>query len=73
MEDKKITLMGSEFNHRLSITKVRGGWTKNKIIKELKTKRCSSTEISFYKEIAKYENPMDVYNNLFYHGSARHI
>ncbi len=59
--------------YRSSITKVRGGWTKDKIKKELKNMSGSSGDIIFYREIAKYETPEDFAKNLFYHGSGTFI
>lgn len=62
-----------DLDHRASMTKVRGGWNENKIKKELKHKKSDSSEISFYREIAKFDNPDDFGENLFYHGSGNSI
>lgn len=62
-----------DLDHRASMTKVRGGWNENKIKKELKSKKGDSSESSFYREIAKFDNPDDFAANLFYHGSGTSI
>lgn len=60
-------------DHRSRITKVRGGWTKEKIIRELKRGGCQKSELAFLKEIAKYDTPEEFAENLYYHGSANSI
>lgn len=62
-----------ENNHRSSITKVRGGWTQEKIKKELKNMSSDGVLTAFYKEIAKYDTPEEFSENLFYHGSGKSI
>lgn len=62
-----------DVDHRRRITKVRGGWTEEKIKKELKTKKNSTGEVSFFREIAKFDTPEEFADNFFYHGSGRSI
>lgn len=62
-----------DLNHRLTVTKVRGGWNENKIKKELKGIKTLTTESSFYKEIMKYDTPEEFAENLCYHGSGNSI
>lgn len=62
-----------DLNYRSLFTKVRGGWTKEKIIKQLKTIKCLDTDSSFHREIALYDNPTDFGNNLYYHGSGNFV
>tara|TARA_Y100001960_G_scaffold194367_1_gene203412 strand:+ start:13503 stop:14399 length:897 start_codon:yes stop_codon:yes gene_type:complete len=62
-----------DLDYRNAITKVRGGWTKAKIIKEIKRAKNSTIESMFYKEIAKFDTPEEFAESLKYHGSARPI
>jgi hypothetical protein len=73
MKNEKPSLPQNDSDHRSMITKVRGGWTKDKIKKELNKKSASQTELLFQKEISKYDTPKEFSDNLFYHGSGRHI
>ena len=73
MEDTKPELNEADLNYRSRITKVRGGWTQDKIKKELKNKKGIRSDIGFQREICKYDTPKDFEDNLFYHGSARSI
>lgn len=70
MEENEGKLWLTDLNYRLSLTKVRGGWTKAKIKKELKNLSSIGSLVSFYREIAKYDSPKDFEKNLFYHGSG---
>lgn len=60
----------NNLDYRLGLTRVRGGWTKDKIKKELKNLSSSASSLAFYREIAKYDTPKDFEKNLFYHGSG---
>ena len=62
-----------DLDYRNSITKVRGGWTKEKIIREIKRAKNPSKELTFYKEIAKFDTPEEFAKSLNYHGSAKSI
>lgn len=62
-----------DIDHRKRITKVRGGWTEKKVIKELKAAKGTEREASFLKDIAMYDTPEEFEENLFYHGSGRSI
>lgn len=73
IKNKKGQIEESELDYRAGITKVRGGWTKEKIKKELKHKSSTHSEQAFHREIAKYNTPSDVAENLLYHGSSRSI
>lgn len=61
----------TDLDYRTKITKVRGGWTKEKIQKELKRLSTSNSELLFQKEIAKFDSPEHFGDNVFYHGSNR--
>jgi hypothetical protein len=73
MTNDKPELNPADFNYRTRITKVRGGWTKEKLKKELRHKKGTRSDSFFNKEICRYDNPKDFEDNLFYHGSGRHI
>jgi hypothetical protein len=73
MEDTKPELNKEDLNYRRRITKVRGGWTKDKIKKELKNKKGVRSDLGFHKEICKYDSPEELESNLFYHGSGGSI
>lgn len=71
--NKKGSFPDSDLDFRSSITKVRGGWTEEKVKRELKRMKCTTLESQFYKEISKYDTPEEFAENLFYHGSANSI
>lgn len=62
-----------DLDHRRRVTKVRGGWTEAKVIKELKRSKGTTLETSFLKDIAMFDTPEEFAENLFYHGSGRSI
>lgn len=62
-----------EYNYRTHLPKVRGGWTKDKIIRELKKISGTQSEQGFYREIAQYSNPEEFIKNFCYHGSGTSI
>lgn len=69
----KYELDENYVNYRSRFPNVRGGWTKQKIQRELKKVSGKNSELLFYKEIAKYDTPEDFASNLFYHGSGTPI
>lgn len=72
IENEKGRLSKGDLNYRGHLTKVRGGWTPEKIIKDLKThKGAIKSDIAFYREICKYDTPEEFAKNMFYHGSYR--
>jgi len=73
MTNEKPELNPADLKYRSRITKVRGGWTKEKIKKELRHKKGIRSDLFFNKEICKYDNPKDFEDNLYYHGSGRSI
>jgi hypothetical protein len=73
IENEKGKIEESDLDYRSGITKVRGGWTKEKIKKELKNKSSTDSQVAFHKEIAKYNTLEDFSENLFYHGSSRPV
>lgn len=63
-------------NPRKYFPKVRGGWTKGKIIRELKEIKKSGSnygKFSLLKGIASYENAQNLRDHLFYHGTGSGI
>jgi len=63
-------------NPRKDFPKVRGGWTKDKIIRELKEIKKSGSNYGKYsllKGIASYENAQNLRDHLFYHGTGSGI
>lgn len=71
--DVRFKLLG---NPRKDFPKVRGGWTKPKIIKELKEIKKAGLNYGKYsllKGIASYENANSLRNHLFYHGTGSGI
>ena len=68
--DKDIRYSLSEdtqYNYQSMRPKVRGGWTIEKIQKQLKQE---SSGVVNSKELDKFENLDDLYNNVYYHGST---
>jgi len=59
-----------DLEYRRKFTKVRGGWSKDKIKKELRHLSSLNSPLFFNKEIAKFESPDELKKNLFYHGSG---
>lgn len=63
-----------DVNPRQRLTKVRGGWTKDKIVKELKNIKKSNPgsygTFNQLKGIAQYDNADDLRKHLFYHGTG---
>jgi len=57
-------------DYRWSLTKVRGGWTKPKIKKELSNITSESGTVAFNREILKFNSPAELAQNFFYHGSG---
>lgn len=72
-QNEKGHFSDHDLDYRSLITKVRGGWTHDKIKKELKARRSLSEEVSFYKEIAKFDTPEEFAQHLCYHGSGSYI
>jgi len=68
--EKSHHLPETEYNYRMAFPKVRNGWTKNKIIKVLRTISSGYGDVSFNREILKFDSPQEFENNLFYHGSG---
>lgn len=66
-------LPSSWFDYRSKIPNVKGGWTKDKIVKHLKNVGSDYKQTTFNKEILKFDNPQELEQNLFYHGSGRSI
>jgi len=60
-------------SYRDWMVKVRGGWTKKKIESHLGRGSSEASEISFYREMLKYDTPEEFRSNLFFHGSGRYI
>lgn len=62
-------------NLRSGITKVRGGWTIDKITKELKgaTNRSDSSKGRFNRAISQFESPEEFADHLFFHGTGGYI
>ena len=71
--NEKGQFADSDLDHRAGITKVRGGWTQEKVKKELKTMQSLAEPISFYREIAKFDTPEEFAQHLCYHGSGGYI
>lgn len=71
MEKEQINLTDIEQDHRIKLTKTRGGWTKPKIEKQLKSISGKKSKLLYQKEISKYDTPESFEENLFYHGSSR--
>lgn len=57
----------TQYNYQSMRPKVRGGWTIEKIQKQLKQE---SSGVVNSKELDKFENLDDLYNNVYYHGST---
>jgi GNAT superfamily N-acetyltransferase/proteasome lid subunit RPN8/RPN11 len=70
-EDASI-LREEESPYRVYITKVRGGWTIQKIERELKGLTSSRKGI-MNKEIRKFDNVDELEKNIFYHGTGGYI
>ncbi len=68
--NEKGKFSDSDLDYRAGITKVRGGWTQDKVKKELKTMQSLAEQVSFYKEIAKFDTPEEFAQHLCYHGSG---
>ena len=62
----------SQSIYRAGITKVRGGWTKEKIIKELKTLPSKSGKF-IQREIAKFDSAEQLGEHIFYHGTGVYV
>ena len=59
---------------RLSVPKVRGGWTKDKIIKYLKSNGSDTAgKLGVLEAIASYDTFEDFKNNIYYHGTTNFI
>lgn len=56
--------------YRKSFPNVRGGWTKNKILKVLKISTGGSSGRVIHREIAKFDNAEEFGKNIFYHGTG---
>lgn len=70
-------IQSKESPHRYRFPKVRGGWTKPKILKSLKeaakVSKFSSGLYNFIKEVAKYDNVEELKDNIFYHGTGGYV
>ena len=65
-EDKKS-------KHRVHVPNVRGGWTKAKILKHLKSRtgsHVSHGKISISRIIAEFDSPQELKEHIYYHGSG---
>ena len=71
MSDYNFFLESTDYRRRFP--KVRGGWTKDKIKRELKKISGKKSELIFHKEIAKYDTPEEFIENMCYHGSGGYI
>lgn len=62
-------------NIRWMFPKVRGGWTKDKILKQLKkwASDYSPSGKSMKSEIKRFNSPEELAENIYYHGSANSI
>lgn len=60
---------GDEYNPREKMPKVRGGWTKAKILRYLKEWPSRSGVSNATRMIAEFDSVEDFKNNMFYHGS----
>lgn len=60
---------GDEYNPRETMPKVRGGWTKAKILRYLKEWPSRSGVSNATRMIAEFDSVEDFKNNMFYHGS----
>ena len=54
---------------RIAVPKVRGGWTKNKILRYLKTYGTRSGLMSASRAIAEFDNIEELKEHMFYHGT----
>jgi hypothetical protein len=59
----------TEYNPRASIPKVRGGWTKEKIIKYLKANGSEYGIVNATKAISEFDSFEDFKSHVFYHGT----
>lgn len=60
--------------HRNTLTKVRGGWTKEKIRKELKSMGGGgSSGRIIQREIAQFDSAEEFADNIFYHGTGSFV
>lgn len=74
VSDSSVLFQAEDYDYRRGLTKVRGGWTKAKIIKEVKVhhaKLLSTYGIS--REIAKFDSPEELEANIYYHGTPGYI
>ena len=74
VSDSSVLFQAEDYDYRRGLTKVRGGWTKAKIIKEVKVhhaKLLSTYNIS--REIAKFDSPEELEANIYYHGTPGYI
>jgi len=71
--DSQKLMAKYEYDYRRRLPNVRGGWTKNKIIKTLKSISSEATTQSFNREIMKFNSSKELTDNIFYHGSGRGI
>jgi hypothetical protein len=63
-------------NPRLYLTNARGGWTKDKILRELKNAKKRGTNDStdvLVKYIAQFNSPRELREHLFYHGTGSRV
>lgn len=51
------------------IPKVRGGWTKSKILKTLKGPKPRHSGVGVQKYVAEFNSPEELADNIFYHGT----
>lgn len=58
---------------RYWMTNVRGGWTKEKIRKELKQPLSRTSGMLVHREVAKFDNAQDLSDHIFYHGTSNHV
>lgn len=68
-EKAKTTYRDMPINPRDRIPKVRGGWTKDKILRYLKEFGTHASPTKAVREIANFDTFEDFMNNVFYHGS----
>lgn len=67
--EENVSLLDRAINPRWAIPKVRGGWTKEKILRYLKSVDSYSGVGKATREIANFDTVEDFKNHVFYHGS----
>jgi hypothetical protein len=76
LEKELGTRMHVKGNPRSAITNIRGSWTKDKIVKELKKAKKADTnrsEESIIRFISQFDSPQELREHLFYHGTGSYV